>query len=267
MLAGLNIKGETSVTLPKGSRNHTELFLEYLGAAIAVTESGDGGEVLSVSGPFRPSPFDGSVPGDPSSAAFFAVLASIAPSGPKWVIEGVLRNTTRNGFIACLKDAGVRLTLEPKNTDENSKSFEPIMDLVVEPGRKLNGFDIEGEVVANVIDEIPILGVLAAFSDKQTSHFRNLEELRVKESDRLAKTCELLELAGVKVESGADYIYITGVGDGGVRSFRFDPEGDHRLAMAAAVLASRASGTCEVLGAQCVEVSFPRFFDLLTSLG
>ncbi len=266
ILAGLNIAGTTNISLPKGSRNHTEIFLNRLGAELKVVTSGER-EVVSVAGPFRPESFELAVPGDPSSAAFFAVLAAITARGVRWILKDVLQNSTRNGFITCLEDAGVCLELR-KAEGKEQKFAEPIMDIVITSGRQLRSFDIQGEQVANVIDEVPILAVLASFSgDGLQSSFRDLAELRVKESDRLAKTCELLEVAGVPYESGADHISITGIGPRPVKPFRFNPEGDHRLAMAAAVLATRASDQCEILGAQCVDVSFPGFFDLLTSLG
>ena len=254
LLAGCFAEGETSITLPDGGRDHTENFLHHLGAALKISKS-NGQESIVVEGTFAPKPFQYRVPGDPSSAAFFAVLAAISGGG-QVKIERMLWNATRTGFLEVLTMMGVGI--EPGPIDR--KAMEPVTTLKV-IGKSLRAVDTGGLNPATFIDEIPILAVAAAFA-RGTSRFRDLHELRVKESDRLVATCKLLQKAGVRVEIEADDLIVHGQ-PRRLRGFRFDPDGDHRLAMAGAILGQMADGPSEILDPDCVRVSYPNFFEQL----
>jgi 3-phosphoshikimate 1-carboxyvinyltransferase len=261
ILAGLSVDGETVVTLPKGGRDHSEKMLRALGASLSVDLHGDD-EVIAVKGPFTPEPGVFSVPGDPSSAAFFAVLAALA--GGSLAIRNVLVNSTRTGFLTVLTRMGVRIDQSAPTTAGGL--LEPVTTLTVHGGGTLKGVDTEPELAPSMIDEIPILAVAAMFAAGR-SRFRGLSELRVKESDRLAKTLELIEAAGGKARAEGDDLIV----DGGVaasQAFTYDPDEDHRLAMAAAVVAKFAKGGPSLVeDPACVAVSFPGFFDVLAGLG
>jgi 3-phosphoshikimate 1-carboxyvinyltransferase len=261
LLAGLNTEGETTVTLPAGGRDHTEKMLVAMGARLTVTRHGFF-ETATVHGSFRPSARTFQVPGDPSSAAFFAVLGAIA--GGRITIRRVLDNPTRTGFMTVLERMGVPIVRQPEARPDPSL-LEPVEDLIITGGAILRGVDVEPELAPTLIDEVPILAVATLFA-KGPSRLRGLGELRVKESDRLAKTIELLAAAGGKAWAEGDDLCIAG-GLGHVKAFSYDPDEDHRLAMAAAVLAKCADGPCRIKDPACVAVSFPGFFDALGSLG
>ena len=260
VLAGLNIAGETVINLPKGGRDHTEKMLMAMGAQIEVTTVEPGIEMIRVRGPFRPKPRCFKVPGDPSSAAFLAVLAAI--SSGTMSIRAMLDNPTRTGFLTALERFGVAITRSAPLVDPDA--LEPMIDLTVHGGRTLHAVDLEPELAPSLIDEVPILAVAALFARGKT-RFRGLSELRVKESDRLAKTIELLNCAGGHAHAEGDDLIIEG-GLTKVKSFQYDPDWDHRLAMAAGVLAKYADGPCVIKDPDCVRVSFPGFFDVLSSL-
>jgi 3-phosphoshikimate 1-carboxyvinyltransferase len=257
ILAGLNVDGETVVTLPAGGRDHTERMLKALGADLMHDIKGRT-EIIGVRGPFRPTARTFEVPGDPSSAAFLLVHVAMLEGG-KVTVRGVLDNPTRTGFVTVLERMGARLTKGASAA--GAGLLEPVQDLTVEGGAALKGVDVEPELVPTLIDEIPILAVLALVANGP-SRFRGLAELRVKESDRLAKTLELLHAAGGKAHAEGDDLIV----EGGLTSaapFSYDPDEDHRLAMAAAVLARVARGPCEIKDPDCVAVSFPEFFPYL----
>lgn len=254
LLAGCFAEGATSITLPDGGRDHTENFLRHLGATVNISKS-SGKETITVEGTFAPKAFQYRVPGDPSSAAFFAVLAAISGGG-KAKIERMLWNPTRTGFLEVLTRMGVGI--EPGAID--TTAMEPVTTLKVTSGA-LQAVDTGELNPATFIDEIPILAVAAAFA-RGTSRFRALHELRVKESDRLAATGKLLQKAGVRVEIEADDLIVHGQ-PRRIKAFRFDPDGDHRLAMAGAILGQMADGPSEITDPDCVRVSYPNFFEQL----
>lgn len=260
LLAGLNIQGTTTVVLPAGSRDHTEKMLKALGATCTSTRDGQL-ETLTVTGPFRPAARIYEVPGDPSSAAFFMAHAATLDAG-RVILRNVLDNETRTGFLTILERMGARLTRSPMRAPGGL--LEPVRDLTVDGGARLRGVDMEPEMAPTLIDEIPILAVTALFASG-ASRFRGLGELRVKESDRLAKTIELLIAAGGQAHAEGDDLIVQG-GLTRAKAFCFDPAEDHRLAMAAAVLARVADGPCEIKDPDCVAVSFPEFFTALEAL-
>jgi 3-phosphoshikimate 1-carboxyvinyltransferase len=257
LLAGLNIEGYTSVTLPTGSRNHTEIMLKALGAKCVLHHEKDEEKVI-VKGPFRPQARDYTICGDPSSAAFFCVLAGLLPKC-KLTITNVLDNSTRCGFIQILKRMGFDLDLTANPNPK--KAIESQVDLNVKHSKDIKSVNVEKSLIPSLIDEIPVLALACSFA-KGRSRFHSVAELRIKESDRLAKTIELISLIGGKAFADGDDLVV----EGGVKepqSFTFDSKGDHRLAMTAAIAGCLTSNGSEIIGSRCVNVSFPDFYDIL----
>ena len=251
VLAGLQANGVTEITEPAPSRDHTERMLAALGAPVAF----DGTTLRVTAG--APAPLELHVPGDPSSAAFWVVGATITP-GSDVVIEGVDCNPTRLAFVDVLRRMGA--TIDVTLTGE--ELGEPVGELHVRSAR-LTATTIGGDEIPLVQDELPVLAVAAAFADG-VSEIADAGELRVKESDRIAGVEALLGALGVGVESSADSLAIRG---GRPRAARLASAGDHRLAMAAAVAANATDGESVVEGWRAVAVSYPEFgddFDALT---
>ncbi len=252
LLAGLNLPGETSITEPHLSRDHTERMLQYMGAAIrreGTTVCLEGGR------PLRAPEFV--VSGDPSSAAFFLVAALITGQSDL-TVRRVCVNPTRTGYLSVLERMGARIEM----SGEETLSGEPVADLRARSG-KLRGTEIPPEEVPSCIDEIPILCVAAAFADG-TTRISGAWELRVKESDRIAAMVSNLSRMGIPVQEEPDGLIIQGKGR--VDAFRGESLGDHRIAMSLQVAALAASGACEIEGASCMDISFPGFTKQLFSL-
>jgi len=250
VLAGLQSSGTTEIVEPGQSRDHTERMLGAFGAPVEVRDG-----VVRVSAG-APRPFDLSVPGDPSSAAFLVVAATITPDS-EILIEGVDLNPTRLGFVAVLRRMGA--SIDVQQTGESGG--EPVGDLSVRYAA-LTATVVEGDEVPAVIDEIPVLAVAAAFADGVTE-FRDAAELRVKESDRIGTVEQELTQLGVHVEQMPDGLVITG---GRPRSGTLKSHGDHRIALAAAVAAHAVSGESTVRGFGAATVSYPGFLDDLAAL-
>ena len=249
LLAGLQAAGATEVVEPAPSRDHSERMLAALGAP--VTRPGPT-TVRVAAGGVRPFELD--VPGDPSSAAFFVVAAAVTP-GSELVVEDVLVNPTRLGFVDALQRMGADVTV----TVREERLGEPVGDLAVQAAA------LHGTVITaaeGFIDEIPALAVAAAFAEGVTE-FRAVEELRVKESDRIAALDQELTQLGVGVEAGPDRLVVRG---GHPRATTLKSHGDHRIAMAAAVAANAVAGTSTVRGWSVVAASYPRFADDLAAL-
>ena len=265
LLAGLKTEGTTTVTLPTGSRDHTEKLLSLLGANISIDHSKVGIETVSITGPFEVTPRDLLVPGDPSSAAFLAVFALLKLKNGL-TITNVLENSTRTGFVTILNRMKARIRVESESLRPGLIESTSLATVLPRTGDaiELSSVDIEAALAPTYIDEVPILAVAAMFANGET-RFRGLEELRVKESDRLELTAKLITSAGGFAKIDGDDLIVRGPVDK-ISSFKFDPDGDHRLAMSAGVLAKLASGPCEILGKDCVNVSFPGFFELIESI-
>jgi 3-phosphoshikimate 1-carboxyvinyltransferase len=243
LLAGLQADGATEVVSPAQTRDHTERMLAALGAPVSV----DGLTVGIERG--APRPFELDIPGDPSSAAFFAVAAAITP-GSELVVESVSCNPTRVGFVTVMKRMGADITLRPTH----EACGEPVGELHVRAS-ELSGTTIGGEEIPNVIDEIPALAVAAAFADGVTD-IRDASELAVKESDRIGTLHDELERLGVGVETRADGLVVRG---GRATPGTFASHGDHRVAMAMAVAANAVAGDSRVTGWPAVSSSYPEF--------
>jgi 3-phosphoshikimate 1-carboxyvinyltransferase len=251
LLAGLDADGETMVVEPEPTRDHTERALRALGGPVALD-----GSTITVSR-FQHEGFEGAVPGDPSSAAF--VVAAAALTGSEVTIEGVGLNPTRLHFL----DVMARMGVHTERRIERAELGEPVGDIWVAPCHGLRPVRVEASEVASVIDEIPILAMLAQHADGD-SWFLGVAELTVKESDRLAAIVDaILDLGGHAGAEGADLIVAGGGLDGGAgRS-----GGDHRMAMALVVAAFRARGPVEIDGVESADVSFPGFVPTMNTLG
>lgn len=253
LLAGLFASGETTVTEPEKSRDHTERMLSLFGADIAA--SGNSVTVRSTKG-LRGCKIK--IPGDISSAAFFMVGAMITPSS-ELLIKDVGVNPTRTGIIDILRKMGGSVTA----VNERISCGEPVADILVRSSR-LKGIEISGSDLLPAIDEFPVICVAAAFADGTTT-ISGAKELRVKESDRVAVMAESLKAVGIKNTEKEDGIIIEGRSSG-ITGGSIDSRGDHRIAMSMAIAALRAGKNIEITGAQSVDVSFPGFFRLLESV-
>jgi 3-phosphoshikimate 1-carboxyvinyltransferase len=249
MLAGLYVAGETRVTEPSLSRDHSERMFRHFGADV---ETFPGGVV--VRGGRELEGREIVVPGDISSAAFFIVAALIVP-GSELLIRGVGVNPTRTGCIDILKAMGASIDM----LDQRDLSGEPVADLLVRSSR-LQGIEIVGDVVPRAIDEFPVISVAAACAEGRTV-IRDAHELRVKETDRIAAMAANLRKAGVPVEETTDGMIIDGVERlSGCTAQSF---GDHRIAMSMLVAGLAASGDVSVDDTDCIATSFPTFLTLL----
>jgi 3-phosphoshikimate 1-carboxyvinyltransferase len=249
MLAGLYASGETVVTEPHLSRDHTERMFRYFGADLETFPGG-----VRVRGGRELTGGDIVVPGDISSAAFFMVAASIVP-GSELLIEGVGVNPTRTGIIDILSRMGASLEL----VNPRELSGEPVADLLVRHAA-LRGVEIGGDLVPRAIDEFPVLCVAAACAEGRTI-VRDARELRVKETDRIAAMAANLRRAGVEVVETEDGMEIEG-GER-LRGCVAESFGDHRIAMSMLVAGLVADGDVTVNDVGCIATSFPGFLPLL----
>ncbi|QDH17959.1 3-phosphoshikimate 1-carboxyvinyltransferase [Swingsia samuiensis] len=259
LLAGLNAHGVTVVEEPIATRDHTENMFRHFGVSVDVSELEGNGRRIALKGPARLTARDVIVPGDPSSSAFPLVAALLIP-GSDVLIENVGLNPLRTGLFTSLKEMGADLTIE----NERIEGGEPVGDLHVRASQ-LKGVDVPPERAPSMIDEYPILAVACAFAQGQ-SRLRGLEELRVKESDRLAATVALLEANGASTTVEGDDLIIHGfqtpLGGGEVKTHM-----DHRLAMSAIVMGLAAQKPVSVDDTAFIETSFPGFVDLMNGLG
>ncbi|HEY7726812.1 MAG TPA: 3-phosphoshikimate 1-carboxyvinyltransferase [Anaeromyxobacteraceae bacterium] len=251
LLAGLSAEGETSVTEPAPSRDHTERMLAAMGAPPTVS----GATVTVRPGRLRGGTLE--VPGDISSAAFFLCAAAALP-GSEVTVRNCGLNPSRTGVLDVLEDMGAEVRVSNRTDDG-----EPRGDVTVRPG-ELRGVEIGGRLIPRLIDELPVLMVLATQARGQTV-IRDARELRVKESDRLAVMGEALHAAGASVEVFEDGCLIEGPRS--LRGVEVRTRLDHRVAMSMAVAQLFADGAPVALDdVACVATSFPRFFALLDRL-
>lgn len=258
LLAGLNAEGETSVIEPVATRDHTERMLRGFGVDVRESAEGSGKRVY-VSGDATLTATDIQVPSDVSSAAFFLVAASCLP-GSRIEMPGVGLNPTRTGIIEVLRRFGASI----ETTDEIVSGGEPIGTLIVSGRAKLGAENnrVDGAIVANLIDEVPILAVFGTQTESGIE-IRDAGELRIKESDRIAAVVENLRGMGADIEEFEDGLR---VGPSKLKGAVIDTYHDHRIAMAFAIAGLFAEGETEIRGAECAAVSFPEFFDVLSSV-
>jgi 3-phosphoshikimate 1-carboxyvinyltransferase len=261
LLAGLNTAGITTVIEPVPTRDHTERMLKGFGAELWVEEA-DGERVIRVRGEADLHPQAIEVPGDPSSAAFFAVAALIVP-GSDLTIENVGLNPTRAGLYDVLRAMGGHI----EEVNPREVGGEPVADLRV-CHSPLTGIEVSPAIAPSMIDEFPVLFVAAAMARGQTIT-RGLEELRVKESDRLTTMAEALAAAGADVIEREDGLVIEGTAGEplrGTADSRTQTRLDHRIAMAMAIAGLASRDGVEVDDTRPIATSFPQFEALLDGL-
>jgi 3-phosphoshikimate 1-carboxyvinyltransferase len=260
LLAGLNSPGRTTVIEREATRDHTERMLRHFGAEVAVAPHGEHGRSIAVQGQpvLKGAPV--AVPGDPSSAAFAMVAALIVP-GSEVVIEGVMMNPLRIGLLTTLLDMGADI----ERLNERDEGGETVADLRVRAG-PLKGVDVPPERVPAMVDEYPVLAVAASFAEGPT-RMRGLQELRVKESDRLAAVAAGLAAAGVPSEIDGDDLIVHGEGapprGGGVVATHLD----HRIAMAFLVMGLGTREPVTVDDGGMIVTSFPAFIPSMRGIG
>lgn len=257
LLAGLYADSPVSVTEPVLSRNHTELMLGSFGADISSELHADGSATASVSPCAELYGQKIQVPGDISSAAYFIAAGLLVP-GSRLLVKNVGINPTRAGFLEICRKMGADIGY----LNRQSQGGEETADLLVTP-KPLTGTVIEGAVIPSLIDEIPILAVMAAFAEG-TTVIRDAAELKVKETNRIQTVTENLLAMGAEIIPTEDGMIIHGTG--ALKGTQIQSHLDHRIAMAFSVAALAAEGTTAILDSQCVDVSYPGFFAQLMDL-
>ena len=257
LLAGLYADGETSVTEPGLSRNHTELMLKEFGADIRSVHNLDCSRTTAV---IRPcGELHGqkiTVPGDISSAAYFIAAGLIVPDS-EIRITNVGINPTRAGMLKVCEDMGAQIEL----SNERTEGGEKIADITVKTSR-LHGTVIEGDIIPALIDEIPIIAVMAAVAEG-TTIIRDAAELKVKETDRIETVTDNLKAMGCDITPAPDGMIING---GRLKGASIHTLLDHRIAMAFSIAALAAEGRTHILDSKCVDVSYPTFYDTFEEL-
>lgn len=258
LLAALNAKGVSRISQDALTRDHSEKMLAAFGARITVTPRAEGGEIIAIEGPAKLTGCDVEVPRDPSSAAFPLVSALIVP-GSEITLPAILLNPRRTGLIETLLEMGARIEV----VNRRVSGGEAIGDLVVRHS-ELKGVEVPASRAPSMIDEYPILSVAAAFA-KGTTIMRGLEELRVKESDRLEAVALGLKLNGVKYEIEGDDLIVEGgqVPGGGTVPTHMD----HRIAMSFLTMGLASEMPVTVDDVTMIATSFPEYRDLMKDLG
>ncbi len=261
LLAGLNAPGETVVIERTPTRDHTERMLAGFGARIAV-EEGAAGRVITLTGQPELQPQEIVVPRDPSSAAFPVCAALIVP-GSDVLVPGIGLNPTRAGLFATLREMGADLTYE----NERDEGGEPVADLRARFSPDMEGIEVPPERAASMIDEYPILSVVAA-NARGVTVMRGVKELRVKESDRIDAMARGLRANGIDVAEGEDWWSVEGHGAGGVPGgAEVETRLDHRIAMSFLVLGMAARAAVSLDDGAPIATSFPTFRKLMAGLG
>lgn len=252
ILAGLYAEGETRITEPEATRDHTEIMLNYLGADIKKE-----GNTIIVTPVNELKGKDISVPGDISSAAYF-IAAALITEGSDVIIENVGINPTRTGIITAFNQMGADIEL----LNERTVCGELVADIHAKTSR-LHGTTIKGDIIPKLIDEIPVIAAAACFAEGETV-IADAQELKVKESDRIkTMACELRRMGADITETDDGMIIMGGNKLNGAVCESYN---DHRVAMSIAVAALGAEGITEIKNPECADISFPGYYDLLLSL-
>jgi 3-phosphoshikimate 1-carboxyvinyltransferase len=258
LLAGLKTDGATELHELSLTRDHTENMLAAFGVDI-IRKPKDRGQIVTIKGPVHLKATQVKVPGDPSSAAFLIAAALMVP-GSDIVIENVMMNDARSGLFEVLNEMGAYLRAD----NFRRSGGETIADLHVKHSR-LNGVTVMPERVPSMVDEYPILAVIAATA-RGTTMMRGLAELRVKESDRLAGTLRLLSANGIEARIEGDTLLVTG-GNVIAGGAKIKTRHDHRMAMSALILGMASEKPVSIDDASMIATSFPEFFDLMAEIG
>ncbi len=260
LLAGLNAPGTTTVIEEKKTRDHTENMLRHFGVDVQVDDMDDGAQAIHLLGQQEMHASEIHVPADPSSAAFPAVAALIT-KGSEITLKNIGMNERRNGIYTTLIEMGADIRFE----NERLEGGEKTADLVIKSS-SLKGIDVPADRVPSMIDEFPVLFVAASFANG-TTRMTGLEELRVKESDRLGLMAEGLRACGVELEMGADSMIIHGTGEPPKGGAEIETALDHRIAMSFLVMGCASKEPVSVDDRTPILTSFPNFIDLMNGLG
>ena len=261
LLAGLNAPGKTVVIEPEATRDHTERMLAGFGAEITVEDSPEG-HVITLTGQPELNPQNITVPRDPSSAAF-PVCAALICEGSDVLVPNIGLNPTRAGLFTTLREMGADLSYE----NERVEGGEPVADLRARFSPNMVGIEVPPGRAASMIDEYPILSVIAAFASGKTV-MRGVKELRVKESDRIEAMAMGLRANGVEVEDGEDWWIVSGQGSGNARGGGLCATYlDHRIAMSFVIMGMASKNPVKIDDGSPIVTSFPIFEDLMTHLG
>ena len=261
LLAGLGAPGKTVVIETEATRDHTERMLAGFGAELTVEESGEG-RVITLTGQPELRPQHIVVPRDPSSAAF-PVCAALIAEGSDVLVPNIGLNPTRAGLFETLREMGADLTYE----NPREEGGEPVADLRARFSPNMKGIEVPPARAASMIDEYPVLSVVAAFAQGPTV-MRGVKELRVKESDRIDAMAQGLRAAGVEVEEGEDWWIVHGRGQGNVPGgATVESRLDHRIAMSFLVMGLATTEPMRIDDGGPIATSFPVFEPLMTGLG
>jgi 3-phosphoshikimate 1-carboxyvinyltransferase len=261
LLAGLNAPGETVVIEKEPTRDHSERMLVGFGAQLSVEKTAEG-HVITLTGQPELRPQTVAVPRDPSSAAF-PVCAALIVEGSDILVPGVSQNLTRNGLYLTLVEMGAEIEFQ----NPREEGGEPVADLRVRFSGNMKGIEVPPERAPSMIDEYPVLSVVAAFSHGKTV-MRGVKELRVKESDRIDAMARGLEACGVKIEEDEDTLIVHGMGPGGVPgAATCATHIDHRIAMSFLVCGLASKAPVAVDDGSPIQTSFPVFEGLMRGLG
>jgi len=261
LLAGLNAPGETVVIEKEATRDHTERMLAGFGATIKTEETNEG-RVITLVGQPELQPQVIAVPRDPSSAAF-PVCAALIVEGSDVVIPNIGLNPTRSGLFTTLREMGADLNYE----NQREEGGEPVADLRARHSPNMVGIEVPPSRAASMIDEYPVLSVVAAFAQGQTE-MRGVKELRVKESDRIAAMATGLRANGIEVQDGPDWWIVQGLGMGNVPGgARCVTHLDHRIAMSFLILGMGSQAPVTIDDGGPIATSFPIFEPLMAALG
>jgi 3-phosphoshikimate 1-carboxyvinyltransferase len=261
LLAGLNARGTTTVIEDKPTRDHSENMLQHFGLKVKTEKLSNGALAVSLNGQQEMQPCAVDVPGDPSSAAF-PVVAALLQEGSELRIERVCVGERRNGIYLTLQEMGADVKLE----NQRLEAGEQVADIVVKSTGKLKGVTVPEDRVPSMIDEFPVLAMAAACANG-TTKMTGLEELRVKESDRLLMIAEGLKACGVKLEMGEDSLTIHGNGKPPKGGAHIVTALDHRIAMSFLVLGTVTDEPISIDDAAPIKTSFPNFVILMNDLG
>ncbi|MGH0430035.1 3-phosphoshikimate 1-carboxyvinyltransferase [Bacillus hominis] len=252
LLAGLQGEGVTTVTEPMQSRDHTERMLRAFGCTVDVN-----GRTISLQGGQQLKGADIEVPGDISSAAFFLVAGAIVQNS-KLVLENVGLNPTRTGILDVLTKMGALISIDHIRNEE----FEPCGDITIETS-KLKGIEIGGTLIPRLIDEIPVIALLATQAEGITV-IKDAEELKVKETNRIDTVVDELGKLGAKIEATPDGMIIYGKQN--LKGNTVNSHGDHRIGMMLAIASCIIDGEVKIENSDAVAVSYPEFFEQLAAL-
>lgn len=259
LLAGLNADGETVVREKRLTRDHSERMLRGFGAEVTSRRDG-AANLVSIRGGQSLDAQETVVPGDPSSAAFLAAAAMISPRGGV-LVEGMMSNETRDGFYRAAALMGAHVGAE----DVGDAAGERLIDMSFESA-DLKGTDIPVDLVPSMIDEFPILAVLAAHATGVTV-VKGAEELRVKESDRISAVVNMLRVNGVEVEETPDGFIVQGCGGAIPGGGLVETHHDHRIAMSALIMGTASQKPVSIDDASMIATSYPDFMDHMATLG